>query len=300
MSIKNLKRVLVANDSLEGLEAALQKAALIEHHSGAEIEVAEVIYDNIEEEHLEEHVKSQLIESFKAAERNGLRKLLEPYKDKIAWSRAQVLWSKYTDEAIIGEAERRSADLIIKPMSHHSTLSDLIHTPLDWQIIRTANCPVLISKSPEWGTGGIVLGAVDISDAKHKDLSIRVLETTNDLATILDADLHIVCVYPDLGQRVSQYQVALDYEGIKDDMRAARQQALEETLEKLEINAIELHVIEGKPAVTVANLANRLDVTVAVLGTSARTGLKKLLLGNTSEAMIGRLKQDILTVRTSR
>jgi nucleotide-binding universal stress UspA family protein len=83
-------------------------------------------------------------------------------------------------------------------------------------------------------------------------------------------------------------------------MRAARQQALEETLEKLEINAIELHVIEGKPAVTVANLANRLDVTVAVLGTSARTGLKKLLLGNTSEAMIGRLKQDILTVRTSR
>ena len=47
MSIKNLKRVLVANDSLEGLEAALQKAALIEHYSGAEIEVAEVIYDNI-------------------------------------------------------------------------------------------------------------------------------------------------------------------------------------------------------------------------------------------------------------
>jgi universal stress protein E len=83
-------------------------------------------------------------------------------------------------------------------------------------------------------------------------------------------------------------------------MRAAREQAAGETLGKLEINANELHVIEGKPAMTVANLANRLDVTVAVLGTSARTGFKKLLLGNTAEAMIGRLKQDILTVRISR
>ena len=43
--MRDVKNILIANDSLDGLNTALEKAAMIEHYSGAELHVAEVIYD---------------------------------------------------------------------------------------------------------------------------------------------------------------------------------------------------------------------------------------------------------------
>ena len=78
------RKVLVANDKLEGLDLALPKAAMIEHYSGAAIELLEVAYDTIAEEPeriLPEAERANLIEGLKAAERNGLRRLIEPFED---------------------------------------------------------------------------------------------------------------------------------------------------------------------------------------------------------------------------
>jgi nucleotide-binding universal stress UspA family protein len=47
----------------------------------------------------------------------------------------------------------------------------------------------------------------------------------------------------------------------------------------------------------IPELANDLGATLTVLGTAARTGLSKLLIGNTAEDMIGRIRGDVVTVR---
>ena len=121
-------KTLVINDQLEGLERALQKAALIEHYTGSEVEVAGVIWDHIEEEPLPDQDKANLIEALVAADRHGLQNLLEPYRDRIAWSEARVLWSKRADEAILHEAENQNANLLIKPAGVH-TLGDFPTRP---------------------------------------------------------------------------------------------------------------------------------------------------------------------------
>lgn len=53
--VQQINNILIANDSLDGMHTALEKAATIEHYSGADIHVAEVIYDAIAEES-EEHI----------------------------------------------------------------------------------------------------------------------------------------------------------------------------------------------------------------------------------------------------
>jgi len=219
------RKTLVINDRLEGLETALAKAALIEHYTGSEVEVAEVIWDHIEDEPIAEQDKANLIEAFVAADRHGLQRLLEPYQDRIAWSEARVLWNKRSDEAMLQEAAQQHAGLLIKPAGSHS-LGDYLFAPLDWRLIREAPCPVLISKSTAWNTGGDVLTAVDIADDNHTELSREVLRAGKLMADSLDAQLHVVCVYSDLGQSVNALQVAMDYEGIKEDMRLARQERL--------------------------------------------------------------------------
>ena len=292
------KKTLVINDQLDGLETALAKAALIEHYTGSEVEVAEVVWDHIEDEPIPEPDKANLIEAFVAADRHGLQNLLEPYEDRIAWSEARVIWNKRTDEAMLEEAANQRADLLIKPMGAHG-LGDYLRAPLDWRLIREAPCPVLISKSTQWQTGGAVLAAVDIADDAHEPLSMEVLRAANLMADILDAQLHIVCVYSDLGQSVNALQVAMDYQGIKEDMREARQERLVSALEQLNIQGAELHILEGKPPYVISQLAGDLKPTVTVMGTAARKGLGKLLIGNTAEDTLGQLSSDVLTVRVA-
>ncbi len=289
-------KTLVINDQLEGLESALAKAALIEHYTGCEVEVAEVIWDHIEEEPIPDPDKANLIEAFVAADRHGLHNLLAPYRDRIAWSEAKVLWSKRTDDAILQEAQNVNANLLIKPAGAHS-LGDFLHAPLDWRLIREAPCPVLISKSSGWNTGGNVLAAVDVADEAHEQLSREVLRAGDLMAKILDAQLHVVCVYSDLGQSVNALQVAMDYEGIKQDMRQARQERLISTLEQLQVDGAELHILEGKPPHVISRLAKELVSTVTVMGTAARKGLGKLLIGNTAEDTLSLLEGDVLTIR---
>jgi universal stress protein E len=68
-------------------------------------------------------------------------------------------------------------------------------------------------------------------------------------------------------------------------------------LARLRVEAREVHVIEGRPRQAIAALAGRIDAGLTVLGTAARTGLGKLLIGNTAEGIVSDLPTDLLTVR---
>jgi universal stress protein E len=156
---------------------------------------------------------------------------------------------------------------------------------------------VLISKQPSWDQATCVLAAVDVADDDHRELTREILVTASTLAKLLGTELHVACAYPELGQSVNDLQVAMDYEGIKADMRESRGRLLEEWISQMQLDVAQRHVLEGKPANVISALANSLPATVSVLGTSARRGLGKLFLGNTAEDLIDQIHGDIVTVR---
>lgn len=298
--MKQIDSILVAGDSLDGMDTALAKAAKIEHYTGASVWVAEVIYDTIAEEdpeRLPPEEQARLIEALKAAERNGLRALSEPYKTRIATLDDRVVWNKNAAEGLLRVHTEVHADLIIKTVSRHGFITDHLHTPLDWALMRSADCAVLISKEADWSNPERILAAIDVADARHVDLTREILVTAATMAKVLDVELHVVTAFPSLGQTVNDLQVAMDYEGIKQDMRENRTAEIERWIEKLDIDITESHVLEGKPELVIPQLAHDISATLTVLGTAARRGIKKLLIGNTAEDIIARLDCDILTVR---
>lgn len=290
-------RVLIANDKLEGLDLALPKAAMIEHYSGVAIEVVQVLYDTIAEEPdkiLPAAERANLIEGLKAAERNGLRRLIEPFEDKVADISTRVVWEKNAAQGILGAVD--GADLLIKPISRHQALIDRLHAPLDWSLTRSAPCPVLISKKA-WTDPNVVLAALDAGDESHQTLNRAILATASALSRILGCDLQVVSAYPSLGQSVSELQVATDYDGIKEDMRETRQALIDALIAELDAPVSQVHLLEGHARDTIPALANEMSAVLTVLGTAARRGLSQLLLGNTAEAIIGSLDGDLVTVR---
>ena len=94
----------------------------------------------------------------------------------------------------------------------------------------------------------------------------------------------------------NDYQVAMDYAGIKEDMRAAREASLTELLAALAIEPDEIHLHEGSPPKVIKQVADHLGATVTVIGTAARSAISKIVLGNTSEDVLSKLDGDILTV----
>lgn len=290
-------RLILANDALDGIDTALPKAALIEHYSGAAIEVVTVIYDTIAEEPakvLPPAEQANLIEQLKAAERNGLRRLVQPFESKVAELNTRVVWHKSATEGIL--TELGATDFLIKPISRHQSVLDRLHAPLDWALMRSAPCPVMVSKN-QWSDTRLVLAALDAGDESHQGLNRAILETATDLSRILGSDLQVVSAYPSLGQSVNELQVAMDYDGIKNDMRLTRETLINELIAELESPVSDVHLLEGNAREAIPELANRMGATLTVLGTSARRGLSQLILGNTAEAIIGALEGDLVTIR---
>jgi nucleotide-binding universal stress UspA family protein len=231
-----VNEILIASDERASLLSALEKAALVERYTGARLTVAQVIYDPIGEEPATYFGKDEtqsIIDKLIATERNELTEHVSEFAARVADLRADVVWDKNPAQGILSEAARIGADLIVKPLSESHGIADFLQAPIDWTLMREAGCPVLFTRQQPWQGTAKVLAAVDASEAEHEALNRAILLAAQTAAGTLDAELHLVSVYPSLGQHMSQYQVANDFEGIKSEMKALRTAVLEVFTDRL-------------------------------------------------------------------
>lgn len=301
MSPTDLTRIMIASDSNDGMDTALAKAArLLEQQDSGQIRVVRSSYDRIAEEPAEimpREERQTLIDALLRADREALQQLIDAQRPHGHPIDTEVLWRKQAADAIVEAAGKWPAQLLIKPASQHHGLADFLHTPLDWALSRQAPCPVLISRN-SWDAGvQRILAAVDMGDPEHVSLNGEILREACRLGLLLGAEVHVATAYPDLGQAVNELQVAQDFAGIKASMRENRQQALNTLLQNLELSVHQIHLLEGKAMHVIPALARDLDAPLSVLGTAARRGVSRLLIGNTAEALMARMAGDLLTVR---
>jgi universal stress protein E len=300
MTIPPLRRIMIASDSEQGMAEALHKAGtLAAGDAEAQLRVLRASYDRIAEEPAEilpADEREALIGSIMRTEQEALAALTEPLQSRVRNVTAELLWRKDAAPAIAEAATAWHAQLLVKPVSHHG-LGDFLHTPLDWALMRQAPCPVLVSRGAWGDPAGCVLAAVDIGDREHEALCGEILRRACQLGGILGVDVHVASAYPNLGQSVNELQIATDFQGIKASMRDSRQRALNAMLESLELRVTETHLLEGKAVHVIPALARRLGASLTVLGTAARRGVSKLIIGNTAEDLISRMECDLLTVR---
>jgi universal stress protein E len=297
-----LQKILVASDSRDELLQAVEKAAMVEHYTGASITVLLVIYDPVTEilvERYNPEVSQRIVADLVRSERQALEAALAPCRKHVADLVAEVVFARDTANSICAAARADSADLILKPIARSAHLADFLHTPLDWQLMREAPCPVLFTRSSKWQKPTRVLAALDVMDVGHADLNRTILRSAALATAILGGELHVATAYPALAPYVNQYQVAQDFSSIKVQLHDMRRDALTRLLHDLGIEAAATHVEEGRPRDVIRALAADLSVGLTVVGTAGRSGIKKLLIGNTAEQIIGNLPTDLLTVRAS-
>ncbi|SNV59275.1 universal stress protein E [Pasteurella multocida] len=232
--------------------------------------------------------------------------LIQPYLEKYADPNIEftplVIWHSNEAEAIAAEVEKNAYDLVVKYTKEEESITSLIFTPMDWQLLRKCPTPLLMVRDGDWKHQRRILIAVNTSDddedRNHSMINQQLVALGIDLASNLErGNVHLVTAYPptpvNMAIDLPEFNGGEYEKNIRGqyliNMKALRQQ--------FGIDEDHTHVKEGFPEEVIPEVAKELEAELVVLGTIGRTGLSAAFLGNTAEHVINRLSCNLLAIK---
>ena len=186
-----------------------------------------------------------------------------------------ICWSTQWQDAVLQAAKKTEADLILVPdYSAKNTRNRF--SDAKWQLLRNAKCPVLICRPGADSQRKTVLAAVKMQDSStvYTELNEKILASGRWMAERYNADFQVVNAYsdsmnyPDRGQMVR----------------------------KIDIESDKIHVRQGPAEDVVAEVAEEIGADIVVIGTLKRRGVLLAMRGNTSERVMSKVRQDVMTL----
>ena len=203
-------------------------------------------------------------------------------------------------EAVIREATRLNANLIVAEQHHGHRAASLLHL-VDWELLRQSPVPVLLVKDARPYRHPKVLAAVDPDHtyAKPVWLDREILNAAQEIAKALRGSLHAVHAYPPLPPLAFPTGAITeeDVEAVNARTAKAANRKLKQALRDAEMRNVVGHVIGRHPADAIADVADATHSSLVVMGAISRSGLKRLLIGNTAERVLDRLSCDVLIIK---
>lgn len=212
-----------------------------------------------------------------------------------------VAWDYPPYEAVIREAGRVGAGLIVAERHPGRHLAaGLLHIN-DWELLRRSPVPVLLVKRARPWRQPVVLAAVDPEHAYEKPtrLDQQILRLGATVARALRGSLHAAYAYVPLPLTAFSAGAISDQQVFGLEARAERtaRARLQRAIGSVEIPRARQHVVGRHPVDAIPQLAARTRSSIVVMGAISRSGFKRLLIGNTAERVLDHLDCDILIVK---
>ncbi len=252
-------------------QRALKRAAQIARHAKVALHVYVCVAgrENIPAEDRKDARAAQI-----ARHEAWLRELTRPLQDEGLQVTLQVDSEDDWRAALAPAARRANADMIVKSSYRRTAIQRRLLKTSDWELLRSADCPVLFVKTDRVAQVDTILAAVNIGadDADHQALNDMVIDFATVVAKNTGADLHAVNAYsgsmsfvhpPDLAKRVG-------------------------------IERNRAHVGDAAPEKLVAEVAGKLGAPLVVIGSLARKGISGAVVGNTAERILDELETDVI------
>lgn len=301
----DLRRILVAvKDPWARSLPAIDKAIRLARALGAELQLfhamAEPVYVDVADAHGESLIGLERERMAKVAAR------LELLAGRLARGAVAVTtaaaWDFPAHEAVIRAAQRFKADLIVAERhatSHH--LPWLLRFT-DFELLRLSAVPVLLVKTRDAYVRPQILAAIDPSHAYAKPLRLdaEILRYGSAISQALRGTLHAVYAFDPLPVGTMP-----DFDGgmtadIEEVAQAQARVAFERALRSVRVPPSRRHLVARHPTDAIEEVAGAIDAGIVVMGAISRSGLKRLVLGNTAEKLLDQLPRDVLIVKPKR
>ncbi|HEV7137399.1 MAG TPA: universal stress protein [Steroidobacteraceae bacterium] len=305
--MSRIRRILVAiKDPWRRSLPEVRKAAQLAHALGARVQLFHALSDPLYIDAAEaagvslvnlersEHarVAKRLATMARRLERTGIR------------AESAVHWDFPAHEAVVRAARRFGADLIVA--ERHATPHHLawLLRFTDFELLRLAPVPVLLVKMRRAYKHPAVLAAVDPSHAYAKPLKLdrEILSCASQIAEALQGSLHTVFAYdpvPVAGME-SGLPLGETMEAIAAAMEARARKLFASVLNGASVPESRRHLVPQHPIDAIEGAAAKIGCGIVVMGAISRSGLKRLVLGNTAERVFDDLRCDLLVVKPKR
>ena len=202
--------------------------------------------------------------------------IFKPLEDAGIDFQIAVSWSSEWQESIVQEVRRFSADMIYIPLHEKSNKIRFTFSESKWDLLKTANCPVVLIRPGSSSEYKTILAAVNFQALKphQKDLNAKILDVAKTAAAHHKSDLHVVNGY-------------LDSMHYPDRGRLANDTGLDSS---------HIHVQQGYTSEIVAEVANKIGADLVIMGTLGQTGKTRTRRGNTAERVISGLDIDTAVI----
>ncbi len=178
-------------------------------------------------------------------------------------------------DAVLNCADRIQPNVIFIP-DYAPDVRRNMFTNSKWDLLRKSFCPVTIVRPGSRSQRKVSLAALNIrtDESKYIELNEKILKHAKRVASLYNAELYVINSY-------------------KDSMHYPDREQL---LKFTGLNTEYVHLEEGDPAEVISGYAEEINADLVVIGTMHRSGAAALMRGNTSEKMLRKIKQDVLTL----
>ncbi|WP_162046371.1 universal stress protein UspE [Vibrio taketomensis] len=223
----------------------------------------------------------------------------EPYINDSVDFNVVVVWHNRPYEAIIAEVFSGGHDIVIKGTRKHDILESVIFTPTDWHLLRKCPAPVLLVKNADWPENASILASVHVGSENetHQNLNDSMVEQLNSLSERLGAKPYLVNAYPVTPANITIELPEFDPTTYTDAVRGHHLTAMKALRQKHGYDEEQTIVEQGLPEDIIPEAANKLNAAMVIIGTTGRTGLSAVFIGNTAEHVIDKINCDILALK---
>lgn len=211
---------------------------------------------------------------------HALEVLAAPLRREDLEVQTSAEWDYPSYEAVLRRAQHSKAGLIV--CEHHA--ADEPPRPLhaaDWQLLLHSRVPLLAVRTAGRYAHAPVLAAIDPLRAHDKPAALdsEILTLALQLSEALQGSLHVL-------------------HATGSGARAAAARApVEALIAQLPRPPASVLLRAQPPQPAICEAVRELEVAILVMGSMSRSGLKRLLIGNTAERLIDTVACDILVVK---
>jgi len=216
-------------------------------------------------------------------------------------------------ETIIEVVQKENHDFLLKTLPPVQGLETQAFGSIDMRLMRACPCPISMARIKIGGNSGRVVAALDFDEGDDIKAGLN-QEILDSMALLAHRDylameeVHIVHAWSVYGEQLFEKGAAKlpkdQFQNVLGDEKIKREQWLNGLVERYRqtLNASEasdfkpvISLLHGDPNTVVPQYVHEIDADALCLGTVSRSGLSRLLMGNTAEAILNKVHCSVVT-----